>query len=365
MKLQVLKITHRNEREIPPTPLDANRSKERMEPSGSTSFDMMATEDGSVPSPRPRSTYREFATRLTAQFSPEKTKSAKPRIPAKLLSPLNILSVGSSLLTLGLLVLAIIEKDGVACLALGTISLASSIVGFASWWSPVLKTRDFRSRVPPGDTIIRTREGAFLLVICNEEVARELYTTPEEFKYYVTPGPYRVLVGFGTLLLMVSVVLLGNCNFKMQAAIGASYMALNGMYWAASLVPGELFWDLSLYDCKDITPLDAKEAHQMQDGSLDGIPSYTRTLWYALRETKKTGWLKKGGIIPDTPLWDQWLKLAELNATNGNRKWDAVAKREQIVGQVDSAPQAKEAVKGVDTAAQHVPVFEIPMDATK
>jgi len=110
------------------------------------------------------------------------------------------------------------------------ISLASSIVGYASWWSPELMNRNFPSKVPPGDMIIRTREGAFLLVRCNENVARELYIGTEECVYKVQTQSYRILVGFGTFLLMVSVVLLGNCNFTMQAAIGVSYIVLNGLF---------------------------------------------------------------------------------------------------------------------------------------
>lgn len=220
--------------------------------------------------------------------------------------------------------------------------------------------------MPPGDVLIRTREGAFLLIICDEEISRELYTGTEECKYYVEPGPYRILVGLGTLLLMISVVLLGNCNFAMQAAIGASYMALNGLFWAASLVPRGAFWDLSSYSVEDITPADAQDAHKTQHDGLDGKPSFTRTLWYAVRETKKIGWLKRGGAVPMTSRWDEWLRLAETNASMGNRAWEAVSKREEIVGQTDSIPQAKEAATtSRDTAEEHAPAFEVRMNATK
>lgn len=82
--------------------------------------------------------------------------------------------------------------------------------------------RNFKSKVPAGDVILRTREGAFVLVVCDEDVARELYTGTEECQYYVNTQVYRLLVGLGTFLLMVSVVLLGNCSFPMQAAVGQS-----------------------------------------------------------------------------------------------------------------------------------------------
>ena len=282
----------------------------------------------------------------------------KPRVPSKIFSPLNILSIGSFFLTIGLLIWAAIIKDGTAIVAVGTISFASSIVGYASWWSPELMNRTFRSQVPPGDIVVRTREGAFILIRCNEDVARELYVGTEECVYKVQTQRYRVLVALGTFLLMVSVVLLGNCNFTMQAAIGVSYIVLNGLYWCAALVEKQHFWDLSSYEWEDITADDAKDADVKQDDSLGGHASFTRTMWYAIRETKKTGWVSRGGAAPKTPQWEEWLRAAEENAKIGNRKWDAVGERERIVGHVESVPQAKAARR--DTAEQHVPATEVP-----
>ena len=128
--------------------------------------------------------------------------------------------------------------------------------------------------------MIRTREGAFLLVICDENVARELYFGTEECKYKVGTQRYRILVGFGTFLLMVSVVLLGNCTFNMQAAIASSYILLNGAFWAVSLIKKDLFWDLSAYICENVTPEDGKKAHLVSEGdelTAEERPNFTRT----------------------------------------------------------------------------------------
>jgi len=345
--VQVLKITHRSD-------VNSNNPMEvyPRDTNVSTTVDRGDLENYSEPQVRRQSTFRELT-----HTTPGKGKQ-KPRVPPHTWSPLRILSVGSCLLTISLLILAIVVKDGTACLALGTISLCSSIVGYGSLWSPLLEPRFFRSKVPSGDVAIRTREGAFLIVKCDEIVARELYIGSEECDYRVETWQYRIMVGFGTLLLMVSVVLLGNCDFIMQAAIGASYMVLNGLFWAASLIPKDRFWDLSSYIVEDITPGDAKNADQVkrQSDDFEGMPSFTRTLWYAIRETKKIGWVKKCGAAPDTPQWDQWLDLAELNATEGNRLWDAVGIREEIIGQptIDT-----------DAAQQHAPAFEIPINPTK
>jgi hypothetical protein len=324
--------------------------------SASTSVDIQTVEDGPGPiPPRRRSTIQMIAKPFTPD--PEKLK---PRVPSHMFSPLTILSASSFVMTVGLLIWAALIHDGTACLAVGTISLASSIVGYASWWSPVLMKRISRSKVPPGDVVIRTREGAFLLVRCNEDVARELYTGTEECTYYVKTKAYRFLVAVGTFLLMISVVLLGNCDFTMQAAIGVSYIVLNGVYWGASLIEKGKFWDLSSYEWVDVTPDDAKNAHIQQDNSLGGKPSFTRTMWYAIRETKKVGWVRSGGAAPRTRQWDEWLTLAEIKASSGVRNWDAVQMREEIVGGADDANQQAKDADVEDSAGQHVPAIEVP-----
>lgn len=352
LQFRVLNITHTKEKLIPATPSPIEEQKQ-VQASGSTSVEYDEIENGAPPLQRRRSTFRELTHAITGEVD-----DPKPKIPTRTFSPLNVLSVLSFLLSLGLFVLAIVIKDGTACLAVGTISLVSSIVGYASRWSPVLTKRTFRSKVPPGDIVIRTREGAFLLVKCNEDVSRELYVGSEECLYYVGTQPYRILVGIGTFLLMVSVVLLGNCTFAMQAAIGGSYIVLNGAYWIASLIPKDKFWDLSNYKVEDITPKDAENAHHKQDDSLDGKPSFTRTLWYAIRETEKIGWVKKIGAAPTTPQWDKWLDEALMNAKQNNRSWLSVRRREEVVGESDSIPQAKVANEK-DTAEQHAPAFEV------
>ena len=169
---KVYHITHKREN-LETIPLSADK---KVEQSSSTSVEL---ERGPTPVPRHRSTLEKL-TGLVG--NPDKPK---PRVPSKFWSPLNVLSVLSFFLTIGLLIWAALIKDGTAILALGTISLASSIVGYASWWSPELMNRTSHSHVPPGDMIIRTREGAFLLIQCNEDVSRELYIGTEECVYYV------------------------------------------------------------------------------------------------------------------------------------------------------------------------------------
>ncbi|KAF8866843.1 hypothetical protein BDZ45DRAFT_639245 [Acephala macrosclerotiorum] len=348
-EFKVVRITHKHKSEGGEGVQKAEKIPSKLDFSASTSVDLGAIENGPSP-PLEGPTVRRTLTRMVTMHEKD-----KPRVPPRIFSPLNILSVLSFVTTIGLIIWAALIKDGTAVVALGTISLVSSVVGYASWWEPVLMKRNFKSKVPAGDVIIRTREGAFLLVICDEDVARELYTGTEECQYYVKSIPYRMLVGLGTFLLMVSVVLLGNCTFPMQAAIGTAYIILNGSFWGASLIPKKMFWDLSNYEFNEVTPVDARGAEKLQADTLEGRASFTRTMWYAIRETKKIGWVKRSGAAPSTHEWNKWLELAEKKAQAGERTWNAVEMRESIVGQAESTPKP-----GQDLAEQHVPALEIP-----
>jgi hypothetical protein len=296
--------------------------------------------------------------------------TTEPHIPTKTFSPLNVLSVLSCLLTIGLLIWAALIEDGTACVALGSISLASCIVGYGSWWSPILKQRVFDGYVPPGDVVIRTREGAFIVVKCDEEVARELYTGTEECHYWAKTKTYRVLVGMGTFLLMVSVVLLGNCDFPMQAAIGGSYIALNGAFWLVSLLGKDSFWDMSVYNCNDITPPDAVLAEESHPPDVEAIASYTRSLWYAIRETGgETAWARISGAAPQTDEWKKWLDEAGEHAQTAQRNWPAVQRRGVIIGTAD--PAINTSIHGSPNRSdsglpeQHAPATQIPPPATR
>ena len=149
----------------------------------------------------------------------------------------------------------------------------------------------------------------------------------------------------------------------MQLFIGATYISLNGLYWAMGMLPQRYFWDLSRYEWEDITPEDAKNASKTtRSGALDASeskPSYTRTLWYAIRETKRAGWVERSGAAPGTQHWQEWLKEAQENAKNFNRTWPAVAKKDALMvlknGLDSLAPEAPLA----DPAAERAPLSEV------
>ena len=86
-------------------------------------------------------------------------------------------------------------EDGTAALALVAIASASTLIGIASHWRPQLAARLTSALALEGEMIIRTRGGAFIIVHCSEEIARELFIGPEECDYLVNDQWFKILVG--------------------------------------------------------------------------------------------------------------------------------------------------------------------------
>ncbi|KAK0617270.1 hypothetical protein B0T14DRAFT_433270 [Immersiella caudata] len=313
-----------------------------------------------------------MSTRLTTAIILNRPRYA---VPPHSVSPSHLVTLLSFLLTLVIFALATYWHDGVAMAAIFAMGLASSITCYASWWRPLLMHRPTTNKVPQGDVMIRTREGAFLLIRCQEEVARELYTAREECQYVET-GYHRVYMGVGMVLLMVAVVLLGNCGWNSQVLVGVMYIVLNGVYWVMGLVPARYFWDLSRYEMKDITPEDAKHADEPtlnKAGLLidehEALPSFTRTLWYAIRETRYGAWVERSGALPGTDQWKKWLAEATQAAWKGERDWPAVKRKSEIMKEgmmmMETPTRGRgEAVEVVpvpvdDVAAQVAPLDEV------
>ncbi|KAK3401963.1 hypothetical protein B0T20DRAFT_450874 [Sordaria brevicollis] len=289
--------------------------------------------------------------------------NARYTVPPALDSPMHVINIFSFFLTVAILVTSAYWHDGAAVVAIVTISIAATVMGYASWWYPLLMARQANAKVPPGDVVIRTREGAFLVVKCTEEVARELYQGTEEC-CYVSTKYHRLFMGIAMVLLMVAVVLLGNCKWSSQALIGGAYVLLNSIYWVCGLLPQRFFWDLSRYTITDITPEDVKN-----NDKNDVPPNFTRTLWYAIRETKKDAWVDRSGALPGTLQWKKWLEEALRAANEGNYDWDAVGRKDAIMRENPDAYVSREPSNLVkqhqtghwpnDPAAQKAPLDQV------
>ena len=253
------------------------------------------------------------------------------KLKARLVSPENALTVSSCLITIGLFAWSLILQDGVAALSLICMSLASTLTGLAFWWTPKVATRPSSAIVPKSVLVLKTRGGAFVVVHCTEEIARELYIGSDEVSYHFSNRSSRVFVGFGTLFLMVAVVLLGNCNWTMQAAIGVTYLVLNGAYWLVSLLPEKLCWHMSAYKVV-AGNLPYHMANAREDTDVAGLGvrrSFTRTLWYAIQRSKSGSWIKAMEAAPQTEAWDRWVEEAVKNS--GDEDWPVVSRKDDLI----------------------------------
>lgn len=106
---------------------------------------------------------------------------------------------------------------------------------------------------------------------------------------------------------------------------------------------------------KDITPKDALDAHkETGPDPREDAPSFTRTLWYAIRETRHVAWVERSGAMPGTDQWKKWLAEAKEAAWKGERKWPAVTKKNEIMKEsldVSSSPTSSKGI-GIDAAAE-------------
>jgi len=255
-------------------------------------------------------------------------------LPANRLSSPHILSFFSFLVTWGLFTAACILHDGPAALGIAVLALQSSL-GCAAWlWKPVLAVRRKDSKDARGDIVIRTRGGAFVIVRCNEDVARQLYVGEEIAEYHLSPDLAKLMTGVATVLLMVSlrppfyfelhadlskfgVVLIGNARWTMQAAIGGTFVALNFLYWCMALLSRKRCWNYpSIFTVK---PMELEYCKK---------DSYTECLFAVICRTKDE-WLREGNAAPDGANWDIWLSKAYAN--RGDPDWPAVAEMEQLV----------------------------------
>lgn len=189
------------------------------------------------------------------------------------------------------------------------LSLLSSLIGFANKWQLKLPQRKDRSVVPRGDVVIRYPKGNFLVVRCDEDVARELYFAPEQINYLLTHRTtYRLLSLVGTMMLMGGVICLANAKIESQIAWAGSYMVLGSSYWIVAALPNKVHWDTSCYEV-------TREALSDSNMEMKGYPSlnetFTQALWKAIVVSKSVKWVRRADACPETSAWDEWLRQAE------------------------------------------------------
>lgn len=251
---------------------------------------------------------------------------ARTSIPLRRLGPVNLLSFLGALAALGILILAIIEEDGMAVVAILLLSVTSSIVGLGSKWSLVLPERpDDGKPIPKANIMVCGRQGAFLYITCTEKVARELYFGQEECEYLLPTGWFQVIAGISTFLLMAAVIAMANCTLVLQYVLGITYILMNGLYWLAALLPEDWHWnldavyDVEFHDLHEPT-MGGSDKNHLEAGRLEKdndnekfvrYKRFTHALIAAIELAGGADWVRVGEVSPRNAAWNAWLEEAD------------------------------------------------------
>jgi len=247
-------------------------------------------------------------TLFRGQPKPTKLSHADQNSPLVKLNPLGPLAwitLFGSFVSIALFIVSVMLGDGMSLIATLLLSCLSTLVGLSNKWELRLPRKyTGRAKLPPGDVVIKFPNKSFLVVFCEEEVARELFWAVEEIKYHIENATaYRLISLVGTLMLMLGVIVLANSKLPLKFCWTGAYLLLNAAHWAAAALPQRLHWDLS--------------AFQVEEQGISGGPdndTYMDALGKAIVVTKSVDWLRHGKAVPFTHKWDEWLAEAERAA---------------------------------------------------
>ncbi|CAK1355852.1 hypothetical protein CB0940_00471 [Cercospora beticola] len=256
-------------------------------------------------------TFLDKALRGQPNVPPELRKQADehpelraPLVKAKATGPQTWVALIGFLEAVILLISSIVFGDGMSLLATISLSLLSTVVGISNKWT--LKLPTAASNSTKGDLVVRYPNGSFLVVKCEEVVARALYFAPEEIDYLVqNPIAYQMLSLLGTILLMLGIVFLANAKLQLQFAWAGAYVLINISHWVAAALPESWHWDVSCFEIKE-------------QGVQGGWKSdnFTVALWKAILITKAVEWVPANEAAPKTGVWSDWVNKAEEEALN-------------------------------------------------
>ena len=214
-------------------------------------------------------------------------------------------------MSIALFAIAIALDDGFALVAILALSFLSTLVGIGNRWSLQLQNRVAERNIPRADVVLSYPNGSFLIIKCDENVARQLYFHPEKCEYMVGDTAYRAISLCGTLILMFGVICLGNATIDLQVGFAASYIILNAAYWVVAALPPRWNWDLSYYDVKTLKLLGPEKNK-----------TFTEALWKAIAITQTADWVRVGSVAPVSKGWENWTKDAEAKAKAEPPVWD-------------------------------------------
>lgn len=230
----------------------------------------------------------------------EITEKSDQNVQARTWGPLTFLSILGCAMSIALVITSVVKQDGMALLATLLLSCLSSLVGIGSRWKIKFKDRQAHRDVPKSDVVIYYPQGSFLIVKCEENVARQLYWHPPECQYVVGTTIYRIISLVGTLMLMFGVICLGNATLLLQILYAGAYLILNAAYWTVAALPPSWNWDLGHFEVKQI----------YYEGN-EECETFTKALWRAVAISRSTKWVNDGKVAPLSKAWRVWLEEAE------------------------------------------------------
>ena len=223
-----------------------------------------------------------------------------PPVRASTNGPLTWLSILGCSMSVVLVILSVHYDDGWALLATILLSFLSTLIAAGSKWTLELPKRKSDREVPPGDVVIYYPQGAFMVIKCDEDIARELYWAPEKCNYMVGVQIYRLIALTGTIMLMFGVIALANTKLILQIAFACAYIILNAAYWIVAALPPKLHWELKSFDVRPELYFGGEENK-----------NFTQALWKAIAIAGSTKWARVGDIAPHATFWDKWLRKAD------------------------------------------------------
>ncbi|OTB17812.1 hypothetical protein K445DRAFT_20278 [Daldinia sp. EC12] len=251
--------------------------------------------------------------------------------------------------TFGLFLFASWVEDGPAVVALVIISLHSmilsqslrdqllfQIMNYNNSTIPIYDGIPFQLRVIPG-MVVRTSKNAFWIIECDFHTTLALFgartriaygesgVQHPSWNYGYKPKLWKMVHPISNSMLLLSIVFLANSTISLQVAIASVYILVTFLFWV--IPPSEP----SEYKITKLFYPRCDNAHLPKEDlrSSEVEPSLARTLWYAIRITKSTGWVRGVKAAPETPGWDEWLREAELNMNNDT--WHAEAEKRRLV----------------------------------
>ncbi|TKA31220.1 hypothetical protein B0A54_15275 [Friedmanniomyces endolithicus] len=188
---------------------------------------------------------RVFRGQSTKSGAKENTQTtSEPSVKANAVGPMAYVTLLGFTLSVILFTISIVFGDGMSLVATLSLSLLSTLTGVGNSWRLELPKRN-AGFAPPGDTVIKWANGRYLVIRCDEDVARALFFAPERIDYLIPKlqfawGEEQGIVG-------------GNANKNFTEALWKAIMLTKSTDWVVNgnAAPRTDAWKEWLHQARD------------------------------------------------------------------------------------------------------------------